>query len=412
MEAESVRDDAPATVTQPTEITHPKAGQQLVSAQVKAETVVEAQTAPVFPEVHYLEVSHWWETADEGVLIALGVDGTIHRLTKVETGESGQGDESFWKKLGTAIHKEQFSNVRIKGTAMRLEVVEKGKVAHQKGFDLGHGLVAVPALEEKPKAVVVAPTVSETATLSDVDLLRVRLWRARASHSREAGLALVILSAALFAGAFFTSALILEIGSVSSFVIGVGLLAYEAEPRVKLFPSMSSLTGPLKVVERELMEHGVLDANAVFEKSPTGEGGREVMSFEGDGKDAPQFAIPPLGDGLVHAYELELGDLSKLELSGAKVWLPRVMVEGLGLADRVEMKSSGNDVTTTIEKPYVRMLCVQDFMINGLCRISGCPLTASVGQALARASGKPVAHRGCTYDPLTQKATLKDTVEQ
>ena len=83
----------------------------------------------------------------------------------------------------------------------------------------------MPANPEVPKAR------HAEGELSDVDLLRVRLWRARASHSRQAGLSLVMLSAALFAGAFYTSALILEVGSVSSFVIGVGLLAYEAEPR-------------------------------------------------------------------------------------------------------------------------------------------------------------------------------------
>ena len=249
--------------------------------------------------------------------------------------------------------------------------------------------------------------------LSDVDLLRVRLWRARASHSRQAGLTLVILSAALFAGAFYTSVLILEVGSVSSFVIGVALLAYEAEPRVKLFPSMSSLIGPLMVVEDLLKEHGVSNSNALFEKSPKGEGSGEVMTFVGDadGKDAPRYSIPPLGQGLVKAYEMELGDLTKLELDGAKVWLPKVMVEGLGLADRVDMKSSGSEVTTTIEKPFVRALCVQDFMAQGMCRVSGCPLAASIGQTLAKASGKSVTHNGCTYDPIAQKATLKDIVE-
>jgi hypothetical protein len=87
-------------------------------------------------------------------------------------------------------------------------------------------------------------------------------------------------------------------------------------------------------------------------------------------------------------------------------------VDGLGLAERVEMKSSGGEITTVIEKPFVRALCVQDFMTEGLCSTVGCPLTASVGQALARASGKPVTHRGCTYDPVTQKATLKDAVGQ
>jgi hypothetical protein len=112
----------------------------------------------------------------------------------------------------------------------------------------------------------------------------------------------------------------------------------------------------------------------------------------------------------VRAYELELGDLTKLDVDGAKVWLPRVMVEGLGLANRVQMKSSGDEITTVIDKPFVRVLCVQDFMVDGMCPFSGCPLTASVGQALARASGKPVMHLGCTYDPVAQRATLKDAI--
>ena len=272
-------------------------------------------------------------------------------------------------------------------------------------------------LREQPPVEPVARTVGaveESKEANDVDLLRVRLWRARASHSRQAGLALVILSAAFFAGAFFTSALILEIGSVSSFMSGVALLAYEAEPRVKLFPSISSLIGPLKIVENELEQRGVSKAEAVFEGAPSDGDAKEQMTFVGDSgaEDAPRYSIPPLGEGLVHAYELELGDLTKLKIAGAKVWLPRVMVDGLGLAERVDMKSSGNEVTTVIEKPFVRALCVQDFMTDGPCRFLGCPLAASVGQALARATGTPVTHHGCMYDPVTQKATLKDTLGQ
>jgi len=250
-------------------------------------------------------------------------------------------------------------------------------------------------------------------TVSDVDLLRVRLWKARASHSRQAGLALVILSAALFAGAFFTSALFLEIASVASFVIGVALLAYEAEARVKLFPAMSALFGPLMVVEHELKKRGLSKTNAVFQRSSDKKDARDMMTFAkgGNGEGERRYSIPPLGDGLVRAYELELGDLSTLDVDRAKVWLPRVMVDGLGLADRVQMKSSGNEVTTVIDKPFVRALCVQDFMVGGMCQVSGCPLTASIGQSLAKASGSLVVHLGCTYDPRTQKATLRDAIE-
>ncbi len=271
---------------------------------------------------------------------------------------------------------------------------------------------AAPAPLNNSEGRIEIPKAKIGGGLSDVDLLRIRLWKARASHSREAGLALVVLSAGLFGAAFLTSALIFEVGSVSSFVIGLGLLAYEAEPRVKLFPSTSSLIGPLKAVQSDLEAHGVSKARAVFEKSASGEG--EVMAFsdDGDGEGAPRYSIPPLGEGLVHAYELELSDMAKLDVEEAKVWLPRVMVEGLGLADGVKMKSSGDEVTTVMEKPFVRALCVQDFMAEGMCQTSGCPLAASVGQALARASGKAVVHHGCTYDPVTQRATLRNSIEQ
>jgi hypothetical protein len=284
------------------------------------------------------------------------------------------------------------------------ETIEDGKAEQDESAQ--HDSVEVMPKDTKTKA--------KEEGLSDVDLLRVRLWRARASHSRQAGLALVILSAALFAAAFLTSALIFEVGSVSSFVVGLSLLAYEAEPRVKLFPSMSSLIGPLMAVKDDLRRHNVAKAKAVFERSPSPQSGRDLMSFVAgtNEEDEHRYSIPPLGEGLVHAYELELGDLTKLNVDEAKVWLPRVMVDGLGLADRVAMKSSGNEVTTVMEKPFVRILCVQDFMVDGLCQVSGCPLAASVGQALARASGKPVTHNGCTYDPVTQKATLKDFIEQ
>lgn len=377
-----------------------------VTAVEPAATSVSAPKA-LLPDVNYLEVSHWWETEDEKVLIALGVDGSVHRLAKVDDGSSpapGMEDGIFWAKLGAALRREAGS-LRFKGTQVRLDI-KKRKQSTGAGFDLGEGMVAVPVKNEATAAET-PKTGAKGAALSDVDLLRVRLWRARASHSKQAGLVLVILSAVLFAGAFFITDLVLEIASVSSFVVGVALVAYETEPRVKLFPSMSSLIGPLKVVERELNKRGLSSSSAVFKSSD----GEDSMSFEGSrgGKPA-HYSTAPLGDGLVHSYEMEIGELAKMGVEGAKTWLPRVMTDGLGLAEKVEIKIDGDEVTTSMTRPFVRVLCVQDFMTAGLCKTTGCPLAASLGQSLARASGKAVSHAGCVYDPLAQKATLKDKI--
>jgi hypothetical protein len=102
-----------------------------------------------------------------------------------------------------------------------------------------------------------------------------------------------------------------------------------------------------------------------------------------------------------------LGDLRGMGSDHANLWLPRVMVDGLGLAQHVSIRQKKESVDTVMVKPFVRSLCVNDFMTKNICGTTGCPLAASVAEALALSSGKPMKHLGCHYDPITQTATAR-----
>ena len=183
---------------------------------------------------------------------------------------------------------------------------------------------------------------------------------------------------------------------------------------MKLFPAMSSLVGPLKAVQSDLEAHGVSSAQAVFERSPKGGDAREVMSFVGGLRRrgrAPVLHRPSrrraspcvrAGAGRPDEARGERGEGLAAQGDGGRAGPRRQR------RDEVLRGPGHNGLREALREG----LCVQSFMAEGMCQTSGCPLAASVGQALARASGKPVTHHGCTYDPVTQRATLRDSIEQ
>jgi hypothetical protein len=237
--------------------------------------------------------------------------------------------------------------------------------------------------------------------------MRLRVWRARSNRSRGGGIALVILSAVLFLASYITSDFALEIASISSFAVGAVLLAYEVEPKIRLYPSSMSLLGLMKVTTKMLQKNGFGGA-ATFEPREDG----IYMSFEKKEAASKSANIPPIGHGLFETYERELGTLSEKGADFVSLWLPRTLVDGLGLAESMKMVRSGVEVESTMTKPFVRALCVNEFMTENVCGTMGCPLVASVAEALASSTGEPVKHLGCTYNALTQTATSKHLVEK
>lgn len=237
--------------------------------------------------------------------------------------------------------------------------------------------------------------------LNDVDTLRMKMWRERSSHSKITGGLLVLASTFLFVVAYFHPNLAVQVASVSCFTIGIFLLVYEAEPQMRLYPASMSLLGSMQVMV-SAMKQQKCEGSAVYSPEETG----LTVSFA-QGSDPRPSSLPPCGQGLYEAYERELGDLRGKGFDYAKLWLPRVMVDGLGLAQSVRIHQKKEGIDTVMVKPFVRSLCVNEFMTRNVCGTTGCPLVASVSETLALSSGKPVRHLGCEYDPKTQTATAR-----
>ncbi len=240
---------------------------------------------------------------------------------------------------------------------------------------------------------------------NQAETYRLRLWRERSSHSRLTGLILVTSSVILFVVAYFFPILVVEVASITSFTIGVYLLAYEAEPRVRLYPASMSLLGPIQNMVAQ-MKRANLEGRAVYVPNLNG----VSMTFGSEWFTPADGGLPPPGHGLFESYEAELGPMYREGMEKALLWLPRLMVDGLNLAKSVRMKTSNDETTTVAERPFVRTLCLNEFMRANVCGTMGCPLMASVAEALARSTDRPVKHLGCSYDPTTQIATAKHQV--
>jgi len=226
------------------------------------------------------------------------------------------------------------------------------------------------------------------------------MWRSRTRNSRPIGFLLIILSAGLFGLAFATGTLISEVSSLVAFVLGSLLLISSFEQKVAIFPSVEAVDGPVKAFVSVLKEKGWVGKAAFV---PRSEGVK--MLLETHNSPIESMAIDPYGHDLVEYYESQMGEFSGRGLKFVEDWLPRVLTDSAGLVQSASISHDKNEVTTKLVRPFVRPLCVKTFFTENVCNGLGCPLVNSVGEGIASATGAPVSHVNCSYDPLTQTAT-------
>ncbi|MEM0117543.1 MAG: hypothetical protein QXV32_03775 [Conexivisphaerales archaeon] len=243
--------------------------------------------------------------------------------------------------------------------------------------------------------------------LSDSELLRVKMWRARAQNSRLLGLIMLILSAALFLLSYETLAIVYEVGSLAAFVIGAALILTQLDPKVKLYPASDTSLGPLLALAEMLRgRYGMF--SVTFES--TDEGDKMVVTPKGN-TETMQLSLEPIGEGLVRSYERELGELNGKGEDYIESWLTKTLSQGLGLVESAKIVFIDGEMQSTLQKPFVRTLCVQQEMTEHVCNTMGCPLIASLGQSAAKATGKKISHIECKYDPSTQRVVSRHKME-
>jgi hypothetical protein len=100
--------------------------------------------------------------------------------------------------------------------------------------------------------------------------------------------------------------------------------------------------------------------------------------------------VTPPGLGLITKIERQMHvDFAKMGLVDVCLALPRFITEEFNLANSMEMKLLGNEVSLKVFDSLYRSLYSSE---NGSTSISflGCPIVSAVACALAKTSGKPV----------------------
>jgi hypothetical protein len=150
------------------------------------------------------------------------------------------------------------------------------------------------------------------------------------------------------------------------------------------------------------------DFKAVF---VSGFEGDHMQIMKGEDNQIISSTLEPIGEGLVRSYERELGDLNGKGEDYIESWLVKTITQGLGLAESAKIKFEDGEMQCTMDKPFVRSLCVQEQMTKNVCSCMGCPLIASLAQSAAKATGKKIVHVECRYDPSAQRAISRHKVQ-
>jgi len=234
----------------------------------------------------------------------------------------------------------------------------------------------------------------------EVFKLRQKLWNTRRRRSRYAGIAFLSLSVIFLVLTLLTQHLVFEIAFLLSIFIGALLSIRETESYIRLGTASAIVISLFLGLKNLLYEMGV---DGRIEFVPLGKDSDKISAQVYSTEREFQFMLE-LARPLTHIYELELGDLKKLELSDLNRDLPKVIVDGLRLARSIELIYDGNKIEVVVRKPTLWALYLEESLTPIIDRI-GCPLSCSIAESIAQCTGRAVFFKG--YDRSISEETLK-----
>lgn len=230
--------------------------------------------------------------------------------------------------------------------------------------------------------------------------LRRKLWKyERRPSMLTAYMILTLGSIALISAIIFSSSILAFIGLGLVFW-GVLLLYLRPTKYVKASILTAVTSSSLAMISEEVKKLG-MGGRAVYLPPDLGEvKDRKVNAAKKEGRftdfgkiclGAEHSLIPP-GAGLASLYEKELGvDLAKADLNYLQTRLPKLFLEGLEVAEALEMKVKGNQIKVGIVGSYWRDLCKEmKKLYPNICESIGCPLISSIALTITRTAGRPV----------------------
>ncbi|MEE9282484.1 MAG: hypothetical protein V3U49_00215 [Nitrososphaerales archaeon] len=229
---------------------------------------------------------------------------------------------------------------------------------------------------------------------------RVKLWKSMGRRARELGIALLGLSIPMYGLAFLTASVLFELTAVLSLFLGIVFVFTGVESHMRLRPANLMAKSPLMTV-KDMLEREDHKGNIEYKYDEQGKPNAQIINGGSNG-----YSIYPLGNELMGLYEEELGDLKERGIEYVADWIPRVLVESLGLADKIDISYPDKDrVRVSIQKPSFEMLCLSQDLKRGICDRVGCQVQGSIGQAISKSTGRRVSFEGCLYDVNTRTST-------
>ncbi|MGD0644627.1 MAG: hypothetical protein ABSA75_06955 [Candidatus Bathyarchaeia archaeon] len=118
--------------------------------------------------------------------------------------------------------------------------------------------------------------------------------------------------------------------------------------------------------------------------------------------------ITPPGSALSRLFEEELGfSFTKTDLNQIQNKLPRLLVEGLELAENVEIQIQDTIVTLEITGSILDEICQQTDSQPKTHKQVGCLLSSAIACALAKATGKPITIQNETRNQETKNTQIE-----
>jgi hypothetical protein len=243
--------------------------------------------------------------------------------------------------------------------------------------------------------------------------LRLKMWRQKRRPSRIVGYSLLLIGVfSLFLSIFYSA----YSSSLIVALIGLGLTFWGV---------LLLYITPVKFVSSSLLDSTVISSLANISKMlkelnykgngiylpPTYIGGvkggivyipskksSKIPSIEEVAEEKVFLNNPngicltPPGLALTNLYEEELGkDFARTDLTYLQNNLPKVIIEGLEIAENMDIKAQNNRVQVMVKGNIYQDLCKKIHSSpNNICSSVGCPLCSSIALSLARATGRPV----------------------
>jgi len=257
---------------------------------------------------------------------------------------------------------------------------------------------------------------------ADWELLRLRkrLLQVRGRRSRMAGVAFLMVSVVFLFLAYSTRYLAFEATSILALLLGIIFVFSNVEPYVRVDVADRAIVSPL-VPLASLLHYLKAEGKAIYLPPaseqhsgkifiptkgvfslPTSE---EMMTEDSLTILDRGVLMPTISSALLQLYEHELGDIRKVDLEYLMVWLPRVLVDVLQLAEKMKMIENTKGIHVRMIDSAFRNLCLNP-NAKIVCEIIGCPLCSSIAEALSKNTGRIVYFLGCENNVLKRETNV------